>query len=110
MCGSVKINESNVASCFRHNWLAGTLPAGAHPVRRTRGSVIKVMEELNEQDQEQMFWEIQLYAERNKQMHGGVLDAINLFIRRKAQTLFTTSRSNCKVATYWPTSPLGSKV
>ena len=65
------------------------------------------MEELNEQDQEQMFWEIRLYAERNKKMHGGVLDGINLFIRRKAQTLF---RSNYKVATYWPTSLLGSKV
>ena len=32
------------------------------------------MKRLNEDDVDQMFWEIDLYASRNEKMHNGVLD------------------------------------
>ena len=44
------------------------------PMRPIRSSLLQAMEKLNENDCEQMFWEIRLYAARNAKMHSGILD------------------------------------
>ena len=44
------------------------------PARRIRSSLIEAMKRLNEDDVDQMFWDIDLCASRNEKMHNGVLD------------------------------------
>ena len=52
-----------------------TIPRQNHPdPRPIRVSLLQAMEKLNENDCEQMFWEIRLCAARNIEMHSGILD------------------------------------
>lgn len=101
-----KYMRATWASCLGYNWLKGTLPTGPKPVRGTRALGVKAMEVSNKQDQEQMFWEIRLYADRNKKMQSDVLDAITSVhtpTSSNAVYYFTVSlQSRCILADFSP--------